>query len=160
MSFCDGVVDHVTQLSLHIEGWTGIWFLSQLTSPINKSCVILHIFCYGYSCVLSSIFTCVLCCMYVLWYSFYVQSRHFMHLFSKSGGWNEYYYMSALAETDRWCTKLIIGHTILVDITRITSLVPSHPCKLTAIQLMVGDPWLKSTGVRFTIREFHNCRCP
>ena len=61
---------------------------------IDKS--VTPVWYYIFSVMVTAVFYCpfYMCFMlhYVLWYSLYVQSRHFMYLFSNSGGWNEYYY--------------------------------------------------------------------
>ena len=87
---CPGHPFDQSILNLLFRPYTGIWFLSQLIS-LWHLCDIIYFLLWSQPCFIVH-FTCVLCCMYVLWYSLYVQSRHFMYLFSNSGGWNKYYY--------------------------------------------------------------------
>ena len=92
--------------------------------------MILCIFSYGHSRVLSPTFTCVLCCIYVLWYRLFVKSHHFMYLFSKYGGCNKYYYIIILSPycvTMCWVTVI----TLMA--------IPTSPTHLW--EEITGDRW-------------------
>ena len=92
---CPGHPFNQSILNLLLRPYTGIWFLSQLIS-LWHLCDIIYFLLWSQPCFIVH-FIYVICCMYVLWYSLYAQSRHFMYLFSNSGGWNEYHYITMQA---------------------------------------------------------------